>query len=148
MRGTGRIAGAGQADGASTFSPPMVDDQTRVALLAAATALQQSALSLHLSTEDELEDLDILTEEEIEEYEQTETDASQLMYMGSLISVVAATLPPPGSTSRGPYNQYQKCTQFFVASLGWPDRQFRHEYRLVTGVFSMAVLKFESSHKG
>jgi hypothetical protein len=134
------MAGAGRADGASTSSLPMVDDLTRVALFAAAIALQQCALSLHLSTEDELEDLDILTEEEIEEYEQAEMDACQLIYLGSLILVVAATLPP-GSTSRGPYNQYQKCTQFFVASLGWPDRQFRHEYRSVT-VFSVAILCF------
>jgi hypothetical protein len=32
-------------------------------------------------------------------------------------------------SSRGPYNQWQKCREFFDTSLSWPDRDFRHEYR-------------------
>jgi len=85
----------------------MVDDQTRAAMFAAAISLQQHALSLYLPIEDEFRDLDALAGEETEEHDDpTETDAPQIMYLGSLASVVAATLPPPGSTSRGPYNQY------------------------------------------
>ena len=111
----------------------MADDQTRAVMLAAAITLQQHALSFNLPIEAEFEDLDTLTVEEIEEHdEQTETDASQIMYLGSLVSVVASTLPSSSPTSRGPYNQYHKCTQFFTASLVWPDQQFRHEYRSVS----------------
>lgn len=31
--------------------------------------------------------------------------------------------------TRGPYNQWKKCTDFFEISMSWPDRDFRHEYR-------------------
>ena len=110
----------------------MADNQTLAAIFAAATALQQHTLLSYLPIEDEFEDLDVPTEEETEEYDkQTEMDASQIMYLGSLVSIVTAALPPPGSTSRGPYNQYQKCTQFFTVSMEWPDQEFRHEYRSV-----------------
>lgn len=111
----------------------MVDDQARAAMFVVATTLQQCALSSYLPIEDGFEDMDASTEEEIEEIEehneQTEADTFQAMYLGSLVLVIAATLPSPSSTSRGPYNQYQKCTQFFVVSMGWPGRQFRHEYQ-------------------
>ena len=126
----------------------MVDDQTRAAMFAAAITIQQHSLSLHLPIEDEFEDLNAVDEEEIEQHdEQTEVNTSQIMHLGSLVLVVAAMLPPPatGSTIRGPYNQYQKCTQFFVASLEWPDRQFRHEYQSVSAFFRM-VSRTEPSH--
>jgi len=137
MRCTGGDADAGQAGGASAcVLLSMVDDETRAAMLAAAITLQQHALSSYLPIGDEFGELATLTEEEIEEHDrQTEMDASQLMYLGSIVSIIAATLPPHSSASRGPYNQYQKCTQFFAVSMQWPDRQFRHEYRSATVPF-------------
>jgi len=70
---------AERANDASTFSPPIVDVQTPVAVFATAIALQQRTLSLHLPILDEFEDLDTLTEEGIEEYDvRTETDASRI----------------------------------------------------------------------
>ena len=148
MRCTGGKAGAGQADGALDPFLLMVDDETRAAIFTTAIALQQHALSLNLPIDDGFEDLAALTEEEIEEHDrETEMEASQVMYLGNLVSIVAATLPPPDSTGRGPYNQYQKCTQFFTVSMGWPDRQFRHEYRSET-IFFAAVLWFESLRSG
>ena len=147
MRATGGMAGAGQADGTSTLSSPMVDDQSRAAMFVAAVTLQQCALSSYLLIEDKFGDLGASTEEEHDE--QAETDTSQVMSLGSLVSVVAAVSPPraPGSTRQGPYNQYQKCTQFFTISLEWPDRQFRHEYRSVTA-FPIAALRSKPVCKG
>ena len=75
-------------------------------MFVAAIALEQHALSLHLPIGAKFENLDVLTDEETEDHdEQTETDGSQSC-----------------TTSRDPYNQYQKCTQFSAASLVWPDR--------------------------
>jgi hypothetical protein len=45
------------------------------------------------------------------------------------LQVLASMLSGPGS--RGPYNQWRKCFEFFEISLSWPDRDFRHEYRYV-----------------
>ena len=109
----------------------MVDNQTRAMTLAAAIILQQYALSSHLSMMAGFEDTDSTDEEGIGELDDQIETASEIMYLGSLVSVAAATLPPPNPTSRGPYNQFEKCTQFFGVSMGWPDRQFRHEYRSV-----------------
>jgi hypothetical protein len=41
----------------------------------------------------------------------------------------ALSLILSGPSSRGPYNQWQKCQEFFDISLSWPDRHFRYEYR-------------------
>jgi hypothetical protein len=32
--------------------------------------------------------------------------------------------------SRGQYNNIPKCTEFFETALQWPDRMFRHSFRL------------------
>lgn len=108
----------------------MADDNTLATMFASAAALQQLALSLHLLVDDEFQGIGTSTEEgELEYDEEIEADASQIMYLGGLISVAGAISPSTRSTSRGPYNQFQKCTDWFVLSLQWPDRQFRHEYR-------------------
>ena len=132
------MTGAGRAE-ALPHSLPMVDDQTRAATLAAAIILQQHALSLQLLGEMEHENLDTLGGEETDGYSQQTDIARQIMHLGSLIPAVTATLPSPGPTVRGSYNQYAKCTQFIGVSMGWPDRQFRHEYRSV-GIFHVAIL--------
>lgn len=43
--------------------------------------------------------------------------------------------------SRGPYNQWQKYTEFFEISMTWPDRDFRHEYRCFFFCVCRNVLK-------
>ncbi|KAG2128662.1 uncharacterized protein EDB93DRAFT_153247 [Suillus bovinus] len=45
--------------------------------------------------------------------------------------------------SRGPYNQWQKCTEFFEISMCWPDRDFRHEYRVSRPTFDRLVRLLE-----
>lgn len=109
----------------------MADDHTRAVTLMAAIVLQQHALLSHLSTVAESEDMDLTDKEETEEHNEEMDTAAQIMHLGNLISITAVGSPSSGSTSRGPYNQYEKCVQFFGISMGWPDRQFRHEYRSV-----------------
>jgi hypothetical protein len=110
----------------------MANNNTQATLFAMANIFQQLALSLYLPIEDEFSGLETLNEDEITEHDlDTQTDALQVMYLGTLLSVIAATSPSPGPTVRGPYNQYVKCTEFFIKSLGWPEREFRHEYRSV-----------------
>ena len=110
----------------------MANNNTHATLFAMANIFQQLALSLYLPIEDGFSDLETLNEDEIAEHDlDAQTDGLQIMYLGALLSVIAATSPSPSPTVRGPYNQYQKCTEFFIKSLGWPDKEFRHEYRYV-----------------
>lgn len=46
---------------------------------------------------------------------------------------------------RGPYNQWQKCNEFFELSLSWPDRDFRHEYRMGRTTFDRLVHMLEKN---
>lgn len=44
-------------------------------------------------------------------------------------TIIFAYLLSDSDNKRGPYNQIQKCADYFKVSLSWPDREFRHEFR-------------------
>lgn len=44
-------------------------------------------------------------------------------------SVLLAAVIHDQDIQRGPYDQIEKCTEYFEKSLQWPEREFRHEYR-------------------
>ena len=43
--------------------------------------------------------------------------------------------------SRGPYNQLQKCKDFFEVSMSWPDRDFRHPAHVLVAVDEVAPME-------
>lgn len=61
-----------------------------------------------------------------------------LRQQGYAAAAIAAILS--GDGSRGPYNQFQKCTEYFDNSLGWPDRDFRFEYRYASSRSSNSLV--------
>lgn len=56
-------------------------------------------------------------------------DVIFLRRLGIDLLAVASAMDPRGP--RGPYNQYEKCHEFFNKALAWPDRDFRNEFRYV-----------------
>lgn len=66
------------------------------------------------------------------EHEDFDDEANQRIshfFHGTSMGLRALSLMLSGPGSRGPYNQWQKCEEFFDVSMSWPDRDFRHEYR-------------------
>lgn len=63
-------------------------------------------------------------------FELNEHAAAYFRRTSTGLMAYASTLSGPGS--RGRYNQFEKCAQFFPIALGWPDRHFRHEFRYLT----------------
>ncbi|KAG1827921.1 hypothetical protein EV424DRAFT_1555011 [Suillus variegatus] len=66
------------------------------------------------------------------EHEDFDDEANQRIsrfFHGTSMGLCALSLMLSGPGSRGPYNQWQKCEEFFDVSMSWPDRDFRHEYR-------------------
>jgi hypothetical protein len=49
-------------------------------------------------------------------------------FHGTSVGLHALSLMLSGPDSCGPYNQWQKCEEFFDISMSWPDRDFRYEY--------------------
>ncbi|KAG1804015.1 hypothetical protein EV424DRAFT_325694 [Suillus variegatus] len=60
----------------------------------------------------------------------------------NVLQVFASML---SGVSRGPYNQWRKCFEFFEISLSWPDRDFRHEYRVGRPTFDRLVHLLEQN---
>ena len=63
--------------------------------------------------------------------------ADILLMTAAQASVAAAMLPDSESlndSSRGPYNQYDKCWEFFDKAMRWPDRDFRHQFRCASTI--------------
>ncbi|KAF8154497.1 hypothetical protein B0H34DRAFT_716744 [Crassisporium funariophilum] len=62
------------------------------------------------------------------ELHETGVDAQLLQRLGNdslaLSQVFGGSRGP-----RGPYDQIEKCTEYFTTALGWPDKEFRHEFR-------------------
>ncbi|KAF8068082.1 hypothetical protein FPV67DRAFT_1171459 [Lyophyllum atratum] len=76
------------------------------------------------------------------EIHETGVDAQLLQQLGNdalaLSQVLGSSRGP-----RGPYDQIEKCTEYFTAALGWPDKEFRHEFRLGRQTFDRIVTLLE-----
>ncbi|KAG1859739.1 hypothetical protein F4604DRAFT_1930457 [Suillus subluteus] len=66
-------------------------------------------------------------------------------FRGTATGLRALSLMLSMHKSRGPYIQWQKCNQFFDISLSWPDRDFRHEYRVGRATFDRLVQILEQN---
>lgn len=97
-------------------------------VIAAAQALQND-LDEDMMSSDQSSDRSADSDSDLDEGSGLDND---VLYQSMLLSGVtllgfAASLS--GDGSRGPYDQFQKCHQFFDIALAWPDRHFRHKFR-------------------
>ncbi|KAK2464094.1 hypothetical protein APHAL10511_003881 [Amanita phalloides] len=70
-----------------------------------------------------------------------EESYQSMLFSGLTLLGFAASLS--GDGSRGQYNQFEKCHQFFDIALGWPDRHFRHKFRIGCQTFDHLVQLLE-----
>ncbi|KAG1750582.1 uncharacterized protein EDB91DRAFT_1078600 [Suillus paluster] len=64
---------------------------------------------------------------------------------GTAMGLHALSLMISVPGSHGPYIQWRKCNEFFDISLSWPDRDFRHEYRISRATFDRLVRILEQN---
>ncbi|KAK2466620.1 hypothetical protein APHAL10511_000878 [Amanita phalloides] len=64
-----------------------------------------------------------------------------MLLSGATLLGFAASLS--GDGSRGPYDQFEKCHQFFDIALGWPDRHFHHKFRIGHPTFDHLIQLLE-----
>ncbi|KAG1725681.1 hypothetical protein EDD22DRAFT_853646 [Suillus occidentalis] len=64
---------------------------------------------------------------------------------GTATGLHALSLMISVPSSRGPYTQWRKCNEFFDVSLSWPDRDFRHKYRVSRTTFDHLVRILEEN---
>ncbi|OSC99379.1 hypothetical protein PYCCODRAFT_840847 [Trametes coccinea BRFM310] len=61
------------------------------------------------------------------------------------IGILSLASSVSGESSRGPYNQIPRCPEFFPIALGWPDREFRHSFRMSRVTFDRFVYLLEAN---